>query len=301
MWMIIVDAYSKWIEIEEMNNITTASTIKVMKSVFARFGLPKTLVTDNGPQLVSSDFEDFCKSQGIKHVRITPYHPKSNGQAERVVKTFKDRLNSSDKNFNLHDRLCKFLMSYRNTPQRGTGRTPSDLIFGRPARIIFDQLKPDVGRKLDNESLKQKMYYDKQHVREKFFELNDPVWINNPLTKGSTPGNILKQSGPYSYLVDVNGIPKRKHADQMRHRYTTEPETSSSNEIVAHDNTIDKVPTEIKYESRIEVSPNEVTTELCSTPVNTQSPTPTKSQGSTPISRRNPPRNRQIPVRFRDN
>nr|XP_022914005.1 uncharacterized protein K02A2.6-like [Onthophagus taurus] len=138
MWMIIVDAYSKWIEFEEMNNITTASTIKVMKTVFARFGWPKTLVTDNGPQLVSSDFEDFCKSQGIKHVRITPYHPKSNGQAERVVKTFKDRLNSSDKNLNLHDRLCKFLMSYRNTPQRETGRTPSELMFGRPARIIFD-------------------------------------------------------------------------------------------------------------------------------------------------------------------
>ncbi|PIO76518.1 integrase core domain protein [Teladorsagia circumcincta] len=88
-YLVIVDAFSKWPEIIQMNSITTSATIRVLTKVFAQFGNPQTLITDNGTQFTSTTFANFCRRRGIKHVRSPPFHPQSNGQAERFVDTFK--------------------------------------------------------------------------------------------------------------------------------------------------------------------------------------------------------------------
>ena len=84
--------FSKWPEIVEMTSTTAGQTVKVLRDIFPRNSLPEQLVSDNGPQYVSSDFNDFCKSNAIKHVRMAPYYPASNGLAERMVQTFKQAL-----------------------------------------------------------------------------------------------------------------------------------------------------------------------------------------------------------------
>ena len=89
MFMIMVDAHSKWPEIVEMSSTTTKQTIAVLNKVFAVYGLPEQVVSDNGPQFISDEFQLFMKSNGIKHIRCSPYHPSSNGLAERMVQTFK--------------------------------------------------------------------------------------------------------------------------------------------------------------------------------------------------------------------
>ena len=89
MFLIAVDAFSKWPEVVEMTSTTAAQTIKVLRNISSNHGLPKQIVSDNGPQFVSSDFAEFCKSNAIKHLRVAPYHPASNGLAERMVQTFK--------------------------------------------------------------------------------------------------------------------------------------------------------------------------------------------------------------------
>lgn len=92
--MVIVDAFSKWPEMVEMRNISAIETVKVLKSLFARYGLPQTIVSDNGTQFVSDQFKSMCEEGGIAHIRTPPYHPQSNGQAERFVDTLKRDIKS---------------------------------------------------------------------------------------------------------------------------------------------------------------------------------------------------------------
>lgn len=128
-------------------------------------------------------------------------------------------MTASSKCTDLDLRLQQFLFSYRNTVRRSTGRTPSMLMFGRPLRSVLDQLKPDVVRNIDTEKLKQKIIYDTSSV-EKCFNERDQVWVKSPLSKKSEKGQIVKINGSYSYLVKINGTIHRKHADQLRYRYS---------------------------------------------------------------------------------
>ena len=95
-FLIAMDAFSKWPEIIEMTLTTAANTIRVLREIFARFGLPEQLVSDNGPQFVSSEFSEFCKLNGIKHYRVAPYHPALNGLADCMLQSFKQSMRKSN-------------------------------------------------------------------------------------------------------------------------------------------------------------------------------------------------------------
>ena len=93
MFLVAVDAHSKWPEVFVLKETTATKTIEILSVIFARFGLPEQVVTDNGPQFVSEDFYHFLKSNGIKHIRYAPYHPASNGLVECFVQSLKMALN----------------------------------------------------------------------------------------------------------------------------------------------------------------------------------------------------------------
>ena len=84
--------YSKWLDAYIIPSITSAKTIELLRVVFATHGLPQTIVTDNGPSFVSQEFAKFMSLNGIKHIKSAPYHPSTNGQAERSVQTLKKGL-----------------------------------------------------------------------------------------------------------------------------------------------------------------------------------------------------------------
>ena len=94
-FLIVVDVHSKWAEVVEMTHTTTAKTIAALKHLFAMHGIPEQIVSDNGPQFTSSDFEEFTRRNGIKHSQSSPYHPSSNGEAERFVRTFKEGMKAA--------------------------------------------------------------------------------------------------------------------------------------------------------------------------------------------------------------
>ena len=140
-YLVVVDAYSKWPEVYRTKSITSATTIEFLRAIFARMGLPKLVVSDNGKQFVLKEFESFLRSNGIKHVTTAPHHPATNGLAERFVQTLKRHL---DKSGHLAVNLYKFLFRYRNTPHATTETAPSQLIYGRRLRSRLDLLRPSL-------------------------------------------------------------------------------------------------------------------------------------------------------------
>ena len=94
MLLVVVDAHSKWPEVVPMPSSTTARTIQALRDMFARWGIPEQLVSDNGPQFTSDEFRVFMQSNGVKHIRTAPYHPATNGAAERFIQTVKRALHT---------------------------------------------------------------------------------------------------------------------------------------------------------------------------------------------------------------
>ena len=135
MFLIAVDAHSKWIEATVMTTTTASKAITELCKMFAAYGLPEQVISDNGPQFTSNEFDEFMKENGIKHLLTSPYHPKSNGEAERAVQTFKNSLKAREgENEDLQTKLSRFLLYYRKTPTTSTGLAPSELFMKRRLR-----------------------------------------------------------------------------------------------------------------------------------------------------------------------
>ena len=84
MFFLLIDSHSKWIEAFCTSNATSKSVITKLRLAFSQFGVPETIMTDNGTYFVSEEIEHFLMSNGIKHYTSAPYHPASNGLAERA-------------------------------------------------------------------------------------------------------------------------------------------------------------------------------------------------------------------------
>ena len=116
MFLVIIDAGSKWIEVFPVQSSTAKITIQHLKTLFAQFGLPDIITTDNGPCFVSSEFEDFLTRNGIKHWKSSSFHPSCNGLAEKAVQVIKQDLKKM-KDGSSNDKLARLLFNCcMNTP-----------------------------------------------------------------------------------------------------------------------------------------------------------------------------------------
>ena len=139
-FLVAVDA--KWLEIFLMKNTDTHSTITVLRRLFSQHDLPEPLVSDNGPQFTSELFCHFCRSSCIAHVQSQPYHPQSNGQAERFVDTFKRALlKTKEEGTTTEEILQEFLLSYRTTGSVKNGMSLAEAFMGQKLRITLDALR----------------------------------------------------------------------------------------------------------------------------------------------------------------
>ncbi|KAK6118110.1 hypothetical protein DH2020_048159 [Rehmannia glutinosa] len=136
--IVAVDYFTKWAEAEPLAKIDEEKIVSfVWKSIIWRFGIPHSIVTDNGKQFDNRRFRNFCEGFRIKNYFSTPYHPQSNGQVEAVNKilkyTLKARLEESKGNW--PEELPGVLWSYRTTHRAATGETPFSLAYGAEAVI----------------------------------------------------------------------------------------------------------------------------------------------------------------------
>lgn len=157
MLLIISDAYSKWLDVKVTKSITATTTISLIDEIFASYGVPMMVVTDNGTNFTSAEFNNYLTSVGIKYHKYTaPYHPSTNGQAERSVQTVKNGLKAMcTTRQTLQQNLNEFLRQYKNAPHSTTGISPSQLFLGRQIRTRLDLVHPeDISSKIKN-----KQYY----------------------------------------------------------------------------------------------------------------------------------------------
>lgn len=219
MFLVLVDAHSKWLEAHIMSNITAPTTTDTLRSIFATHGLPDTIVTDNGPTFTSEVFKEFMDRNGIRHVCTAPYHPASNGLAERAVETFKEGLRKMSGQ-SLETKLARFLFQYRITPHTTTGVSPAEMLLGRRPKSHLDLLQPDIRARVARYQEEQKARRD-QHAKERHFHPGDRVYVKN-FAIGSPwlPGVIHRQTGPVSFVVELcDGRQVRRHQDHLRVRH----------------------------------------------------------------------------------
>ena len=211
-----MDAHSRWLEVERMSSTTSEKTIETLQILFARYGVLAQLVSNNGPQLKSEEFEQFLKRNGIKHITSVPYHPATNGLAERCVESFKNRMKSVTKVKSLNIKLAKFLLAYRNTPHSTTGEPPSQLFLGRRLRTRLDLLKPDLCIQVNNCQIDQSVAKGASETRH--FSIGRRVIARNYSRHSKwVPGTVRTQLGPLSYEVEIEpNLIWHQHIDQLK-------------------------------------------------------------------------------------
>ena len=214
-FLVIIDAHSKWIEVFKMNSTTATATIQVLRTTFTRYGLPESTVTDNGPQFTASEFARFCELNGIRHVRVPPFHPSSNGLAERAIQTFKKGVRKMSEG-SVQDKISRFLFSYRITPQTTTGTTPAELLMGRTLRSRLHLLKPNLSQNIERKQEQQKLNYDKKAV-ERAFVGGEKVYARNysKIGKKWLSGEIVSVAQRSVEVKLFNCLVIHSHFDQI--------------------------------------------------------------------------------------
>lgn len=216
MFLVVIDACSKWLEVSIMKSTTSSVTIEKLREMFATHGLPETIVSDNGTNFTSCEFEEFMLRNGIKHIKVSPYHPASNGQAERAVRVFKEGITKMEGG-SLQTRLSRFLLKYRVTPHTTTGSSPAELLMKRKLRTKLDLMRPSIVERVRRKQNQQKTQHD-YHAKEREIQHSDPVYVKDFRKSKLTwmPGTITEKTGPISARVQLeDGSIVRRHQDHM--------------------------------------------------------------------------------------
>eukprot|EP00731_Ephydatia_muelleri_P018998 Em0011g1038a len=183
IFLIVVDSYSKWLEVVPVASTSSQQTIKELRHMFATHGLPEIVVSDNGTAFSSTEFGHFMKHNGIRHIRCAPYHPSSNGLAERAVQTFKEAMRKTE------------------------GQPPAQLLMGRRPRTLLDLMVPDISSQVHRSQERQKTAHD-HGVKPRSFMVGDVVYVKNfRVPPKWIPGVIIAQTGPLSYAVRLDTAP----------------------------------------------------------------------------------------------
>ncbi|UYV84041.1 K02A2.6-like [Cordylochernes scorpioides] len=212
-FLIVVDSMSKWPEAIIMDHCTATATVRVLRSLFAVHGLPDQVVSDNGRMFVGHEFQEFLRMNRVRHITSAPYHPQTNGQAERVVQTLKQLIRKNGWE-NISVTLPRALFAMRTTPHGTTGLTPAELLMGRRLTTRMNRLHPKESEDSEN---------GKEHFQNRF-KSQENVYARKYNGKGKwEPGKIKTVLGPRNYEVIMeNGVTAKRHQDQLMRRVKEE-------------------------------------------------------------------------------
>ena len=129
--LVVTDDYSRFPEIKIILCTSAKAEIPKLDRIFAAYGVPQVVKSDNGPPFSGSEFAQFARYLGFKHRKVSPLWPEANGEVERFMKTFGNVLRTTA---HWKQDMHQFLRNYRATPHCTTGVAPATALFGRPIR-----------------------------------------------------------------------------------------------------------------------------------------------------------------------
>lgn len=211
-FLILVDSYSRWIEIRRMTKTDANNVTHELDNIFTNFGFAATIVSDNGPPFNSHGFRKYCEMRNIEHILCPPYHPASNGLAERAVQTTKAVLgklikeNDSYSSLQIDNEISKFLFHHHQTPTTEDKIIPNERIFSFIPRSHITGLRD------------RKPTFNDSSQKENKFKINTKV-IYTYKANGrafSTEAKIIKQLSNLTYVIDINGENRKVHKNQLK-------------------------------------------------------------------------------------
>lgn len=232
--LVVVDYYSRYMEVVEMRSITAADTISELATIFSRYGLPVSLRVDNGPQFSEKcvEFHQFCETNGIKLVNTIPFWPAMNGEVERQNRSLLKRLRiAQELGKDWREEMRNYLLTYHSTIHSTTGKSPGELMFGRKIRTKLPQVpveRMEDGEVRDRDKLakeKGKVYTDnKRKARESEIEVGDQVLAkrlkkDNKLDADYSPEEfevVRKQGGDVTIRSKESGKEFRRNVAHLK-------------------------------------------------------------------------------------
>lgn len=210
-YLVMVDAHSKWPEVKETGGSMSADTvIKCFREAFATHGIPDVVISDNGTGFVAAEVKDYLHRLGIKFIQTAPYHPASNGLAERMVQTLKHQLKKIPAQ-KWQVELANILLALRSTPCATTGKSPAELLMGRRLRTLLDKFHPETSQNCEGKG------EEKPVPQNRKLSVSDDILYRN---FGRGPkwesGKIEEINGPRNFTIrTADGDQTKRHLDQI--------------------------------------------------------------------------------------
>ena len=237
-YLILVDYFSNFIEVDYLPNPNATTVISKLKSHFSRHGSPKVLVSDCGPQYTSKEFKEFTARWGISHVTSAPGHHQANGKAESAVKTVKTMMKRC---LQENEDQYEALLELRNTP-RQDGYSPAELVFKSEPRTLLPRFN-DYKRLTkcnSNRDKTIKTHFDKSARDMPDLTNNQAVYFQNPEKTKWEPGVVLEKVSGRSYKIEgENGGKYIRNRLHLRNK-STPFNHKTSREIVNTERQYDK-------------------------------------------------------------
>ncbi|XP_064463992.1 uncharacterized protein K02A2.6-like [Ornithodoros turicata] len=243
MYIVMVDFYSFYFEVQELQTANARQINNFCMKVFATHGLPVTLVSDNGPPFSSYEFKQFLEHLQIRHITASPYHPRSNGMAERAVQEAKKLLRRTS----TAEEFYYALLEWRNSP-RDSVLSPAQRLMSRQTRTLVpcatEHYKPvvvppdTVRERLSEIRQQQKKFYDRGTRPLPEVEKGSRVTIYDTNKKTWSPAIVVGHAtSPRSYDVSTqDGVTRTRTREHLRMQAPmdhVEAEDSSAGEVPA--------------------------------------------------------------------
>lgn len=267
---VVVDYYSRYVEVATMKSITAKATCEFLDEIFARHGLPYSITSDQGPQFTSQGFSDYCARNGICHYTTFAYWPQANGEVERQNRSLQKIIQITQlQKGDWKQELLKYLLMYRSTAHAVTGKSPAELLFSRKIRDKLPTLKEREGRVevRDRDAWNKAKVSNNSTVPYKTINIGDEVLLKRSFRKQKSDSKFEDETGVVTSVDGPAVLVQTPTKLVTRHKNQIEPYSRQSSQegvsLGPADSTQSSVepvesgspPAEVRHSSRISKPP----------------------------------------------